>query len=95
MKDVYPEFADQVAFYAIGQDITENIEQLEAYREKEGYQWPIATIERDVLRDLRIIIQSTKIALDHRGVITYRAGFANGSPSEWREVFTGLADGAK
>ena len=36
MKDVYPEFADSVDFYAIGQSPFESIDQLESYRIKEG-----------------------------------------------------------
>ena len=94
MKDVYPEFAGRVDFYAIGLSPYESIEILEADRDKMGYPWPVAEIERGVLKDLGVLIQSTKIALDHQGIITYRAGYAAGGPSEWREVFADLAERA-
>ncbi|MCH7736193.1 MAG: hypothetical protein IH872_02210 [Chloroflexi bacterium] len=94
MKDVYPEFAGQVDFYAIGQSGFESIEQLESDRKKEGYPWPIAAIETDVLKQLRILQQSTKIALDHQGIISYRANYARGGAEEWREVFTDLVERA-
>ena len=61
MKDVYPEFAGRVDFYAIGQSPFESIELLESYRKKEGYPWPVAEINPDVLRDLHVLQQSTKI----------------------------------
>ncbi len=94
MKDVYPEFADRVDFYAIGQSTSDDIEKLESDRKKQGYPWPVAQIDPDVLRDLRVLTQSTKIVLDHQGVITYRAGYADGGPSEWRQVFTDLVERA-
>ena len=90
MKDVYPEFEDRVDFYAIGQDPFESIEIMESYRKEQGYPWPVAKIDPGVLKDLRVLVQSTKIALDHQGIIAYRAGYADGSPSEWREVFVDL-----
>ncbi len=94
MKDVYPEFADKVDFYAIGQSPFESIDQLESYRIKEGYPWPIAEIDTDVLKNLRVLLQSTKIALDHRGIISYRENYARGGAEEWREVFTDLVERA-
>lgn len=94
MKDVYPEFANEVDFYAIGQSPFESIEQLEEYRLKEGYPWPVAEIDRDVLIELKVLQQSTKIALDHQSVITYRAGYADGGPDKWREVFEDLVERA-
>ena len=94
MKDVYPEFADRVDFYAIGQNPFESIEELEADRKKEGYPWPVAAIDSKVLKDLRVLQQSTKIALDHQGIIAYQAIYAAGGASEWREVFVDLVNRA-
>jgi len=94
MKNVYPEFADRVDFYAIGQSASESIDQLESYRIKEGYLWPIAEINTDVLKGLRVLQQSTKISLDHQGIITYRAGYAEGGAYKWREVFSDLVERA-
>ncbi len=94
MKDVYPEFADKVDFYAIGQSPFESIDQLESYRIKEGYPWPIAEIDPNILRSLRVLQQSTKIVLDHQGIITYRAGYADGGADKWRTVFSALVERA-
>ena len=94
MKNAYPEFAGRVDFYAIGQSPFESIDQLESYRIKEGYPWPIAEIDTDVLKGLRVLQQSTKIALNHQGIITYRAGYADGGADKWREVFSDLAERA-
>ena len=94
MKEVYPEFAGKVDFYALGENPVESIERLEEYRQEQGYPWPIAKIEPQVLKDLRVIRRSTKIALDHQGVITYRAGYGDGSSAEWRQVFNDLVNRA-
>ena len=91
---MYLEFADKVDFYAIGQSPFESIDQLESYRVKEGYPWPIAEVNLDTLKELRVLRQSTKIVLDHQGVITYRAGYADGGTDKWREVFSDLVDRA-
>ena len=94
MKDVYPEFEDRVDFYAIGESPFESIELLESFRKEEGYPWPVAEINLDVLKDLRVLQRSTKIAIDHQGIITYRAGYSGGGAGEWREVFNDLVDRA-
>ena len=92
MKDVYPEFAGKVDFYAIGQSPFESIDQLESFRIKEGYPWPIAEVNPDILKELRVLRQSTKIVLDHQGVVTYRAGYADGGVDKWREVLSDLVE---
>jgi len=94
MKDVYPEFADQVAFYAIGQDPSESLELMEQYRKQQGYPWPIAKTDRKTLADLRVLQSSTKIAFDSSGVIAYRAGHGGGSAKVWRQVFEEIVDSA-
>jgi len=44
-----------------------------------------------MVRDYRIVISSTKLAFDSRGVITYRAGFGEGTDDDFRRVFQNLA----
>ena len=90
MKDIYPEYADRVAFYAVGQDPTESLELMEAYRKQQGYPWPIAKTDPKTLSTLRVLQQSTKIAVDANGLITYRKahGF---NPNDWKTVFEDLA----
>ncbi|MBC8281010.1 MAG: hypothetical protein H8E48_09515 [Chloroflexi bacterium] len=94
MKEIYPEFADEVDFYAIGQSQFESIEKLESYAQKEGYPWPVAEIDARILKELKVLQQSTKIALSHQGIIAYRAGYADGGADKWRQVFTDLAQQA-
>ncbi len=94
MKEVYPEFADQVRFYAVGTDPTESLDGLERYREEQGYPWPIALPDPNMLSSFRVLTQSTKIAIDDRGAIVYRDGYGRGDPDTWREVFARLAESA-
>ena len=91
MKYLYPEFSDKVDFYAIGQNQFETMDQLEDDRIKHGYPWRIAKIDQGVLRELRVLQQSTKIAVDHQGIIFYSAGYGDGGVEKWREVFFELA----
>ena len=90
MKDVYPEFADSVDFYAVGQDPSESLGQMERYRDEQGYPWPVAETDTSTLRKLRVLQTSTKLAVDNRGIISYRAGHGGGNPEKWRSVFRQL-----
>jgi hypothetical protein len=92
MKDLWPKYADRVDFYAIGQSPFESLERLGSYAQKEGYPWPVAEIDPKILKDLKVLQQSTKIALDHQGVITYRDGYADGGVDKWRQVFEELIE---
>ena len=91
MKEVYPEFADRVDFYAVGQDPSESLEKMERYRQEQGYPWPVAETDTRTLRKLGVIQVSTKLAVDDRGIIAYRAGHGGGDPETWRGVFRRLA----
>ena len=92
MKDVYPEYAEQVNFYAVGTlfGSTESLESLESYREERGHPWPVAITPSEAMADLGVATQSTKIAFDSQGIIIYRDGMGAGNDEEWRGVFTEL-----
>jgi hypothetical protein len=92
MKEVYPEYADQVAFYAVGSDPTEDLALLEEFASEQEYPWPVAKPVGAMLQDLEVLLRSTKIAFDANGVIIYRASYDQGGPEDWRQVFQELAD---
>ena len=91
MMDIYPEFADQVAFYAVGQDPTETLDDLERTRKERGYTWPVAEPIEKMLVDLWVLQVSTKIAFDGDGVIVYRKR-GGGDVAAWPGVFRKLAE---
>ncbi|MDA1188497.1 MAG: hypothetical protein O2854_02285 [Chloroflexi bacterium] len=92
LKDVYPEYQDSVAFYAVSIDPTESIEELDSYRAQQEYTWSMATAGRGLLAELNVRVQSTKIAFGSDGIITYRAGYGSGSVDEWTQVFEDLSE---
>ena len=94
MKGIYPDYAEQVNFYAVAVSSSyDNLDRLESNREKNGYPWPVANVanESQALANLNISKQSTKIAFNANGIITYRDGFGGGGTDTWRQVFTDLA----
>ncbi len=91
LKDLYPDYADQVAFYAVGTDPTEDLPRMEEYRQQQGYPWPVAEPVGSMLRDFQVVVQSTKIAFDSQGMILYREGYGQGDVDTWRRVFRELA----
>ena len=93
LKAIYPDYAEQVNFYAVAVSGSfDNLDRLESNRAKNGYPWPVANIanEQRALADLNVTYQSTKIAFDSQGVITYRDGFGGGSADTWHQVFSDL-----
>ena len=92
MKTVYPDFAEDVDFYAVGFDGSEDLDQLNTYTQNHGYPWPVA-VSTDIVRDLGVTQQAYKIAIDGRGVQIYRASYGSSDTDEWREVFTQLSGG--
>ena len=91
MMDIYPEFAEQVAFYAVGQDPTETLDDLERTRKERGYAWPVAEPIEKMLVDLWVLQESTKIAFDGDGVIVYRKR-GGGDVAAWSGVFRKLVE---
>ena len=69
----------------------ETLEILEQDRQNNGYPWPVAELTGSGLKDFKVVNQSTKIALNTSGVITYREGFRGGDLNKWRDVFASLA----
>ena len=92
MVDIYPDYSDRVAFYAVSYDTTQRLKDIEDPPWiGGGWLWPVAEPLGTMVRDLRIVISSTKIAFDSRGVITYRAGFGEGTVDTWQKVLQNLA----
>ena len=90
LKDVYPEFAKSVDFYAVNTNPAEGIESLVEFAEKEGYPWQVAQPSQGDLARLNVRVQSTKVAFGSDGVIVYRDGFGGGDVGKWREVLDEL-----
>jgi hypothetical protein len=92
MKEIWPDYADDVPFYAINIDPTDSFDNIEAYREQQGYPWPVAQPGAGMLASFKVTRQSTKIAIGTDGVIIYRDGYGKGSDEKWHEVLQELAE---
>ena len=91
LKEVYPEFAESVNFYAITVDPFDDAESLERFRENEGYPWPLARTESDLLFKLHVTQQSTKVAFGSDGIIIYREKMGGGDAETWRKILQQLS----
>jgi hypothetical protein len=85
-----PKYSKDIAFYIVGHGPSQTVEVLEMDRQKQGYTWPVAELTGSGLQDLQVLLQSTKIAIDERGVITYRDGFGGGDLDRWRSALEDL-----
>ena len=64
--------------------------ELEAYSNSQGYTWPVAKADPDMLPRYRVIIRSTKIAVDRQGMIAWRAGYGVEKAAIWHQIFQAL-----
>ena len=55
----------------------------------------MAEPQGNMLRELEVVSQSTKVGIDSRGVIIYRESFGQGGEAVWRGVFQDLAASVK
>ena len=90
IKGLDPKYTENVNFYIVGSSPGQTVDVLEKDRENEGYPWPVAEIAGNGLRDLEVVAQSTKIALDANGIITYRDSFGQGNIETWGQVLADL-----
>ena len=91
LKDVYPEFANGLDFYAVNIDPTDDMARLEEFGKNQEYPWPIANSDKNTLSSLDVTYQSTKVAIDGNGIIIYRERMGGGDTDTWREVFEKLS----
>ena len=92
MKDIYPQYKDDVNFYAIGMFPGTDVALFQEFGNERGYTFPVAVPESGILADLKVTIQSTKIAFDASGTIIHRNGMGKGDPETWHQVFTDLSN---
>ncbi len=79
-----------MAFYAIGIDPFERLDRLLEYKEAQGYPWPVSMAPTGILPDYNITVQSTKVAIDGEGIITFREGYGRKFSDVWRQLFQRL-----
>ena len=91
MKEIWPEYADEVPLYAINVDPTAVFEEIETYKYQQCYPWPVAQAGPGMLADFKVTRQSTKIAIGSDGIITYRDSYGKGDDETWHQVFKALA----
>ena len=90
LNPIVAEYAGQVDFYLVA--FNESAATLEEYAAGRGYTDMTATQPvGSMLADLKIISQSSMLAVDSAGVITFRKGYGRGGDAETlREEFRRL-----
>jgi hypothetical protein len=80
-----------VKFLAVGIDPTENAAVLQRYQQQQGYPWPAAVGNREIIEAYRVISTSIKYGIDRDGVVVYQRGYGTPPESEWRALLERLA----
>ena len=89
LNPIIADYAGRVDFYLVA--FNENAAALEGYIDENGYaHMTAAQPDGSMLRDLQIVSQSSMLALDAAGVITFRKGYG-GRSVDFRAEFARLA----
>ena len=83
LREVYPEFTNDIVFISVGVDPTETMDELVKYKERNSHPWTVAKPLDQMIADLKVTSQSTKIAFNSAGIITYRDGYGKGNREIW------------
>ena len=92
VKDIYPKYADKVAFLAIDLDLNEHAELIKNYKNKKGLAGiDFAEGKESVLSDYGITHTTTKYAIGKDGAILYK-GSGVFNEQQWEVLLSGLAN---
>ena len=91
LKKLYPQYGDHVTILAIDTDPTESPERIRRFREDNDYPWPMAATDLETVVTYRVLVQSTKVAVDRDGIIRFREGYGAKNESWWEQVLSELA----
>ena len=93
LKDIYPKFTDEILFISVGVDPTESMAELVQYKNRNGHPWTVAKPTGQMIADLKVTSQSTKIAFNSSGIITYRDGYGRGNKEIWAKWMASNGEG--
>ena len=90
LKEVYPDYTDRVDFLAVDVDPGESAQHIRSYKMSEGFIWPMAPANIDMLRSYNITRQASKVSLDSNGIIQTRTISGGDSEKGWRDLLDSL-----
>lgn len=92
VKNVYPKYADKVAFLAIDLDTNEDAELIQRYKSKKGLEGiDFAEGRESILSDYGITHTTTKYAIGKDGTIIYK-GSGVFTEQQWEVLLNGLSN---
>ena len=78
----------------MGVDPSEGEKHIASFHEDNGFTWTTSPGDPAMTVEYGIQAQSSKVALDHNGVIVYKSGYGSTEEARWRQLFDELAAGA-
>lgn len=92
VKNVYPKYADKVAFWAIDLDLKEDSELIRSYKNRKSLEGiDFAEGKEGILSDYGITHTTTKYAIGKDGIIIYK-GSGVFTEQQWEVLLNGLSN---
>ena len=73
-------------------DPLETAEQILAYKQSEGFVWPMTVADVQVVRNYNVTRQAAYVTLDPDGVVSTSVTYGSETAEDWRELFEALLD---
>ena len=73
-------------------DPLETAEQILAYKQSEGFVWPMTVADVQVVRNYNVTRQAAYVTLDSDGVVSTSVTYGSENADDWRELFEALLD---
>ena len=78
---------------AIGFDVAENVETLNAWRDSNDMPFAFVVGPRGLIQQYNVLSRSTKFGIGRDGVISYRGEYGTSSADDWRQRLRALTGG--
>ena len=91
LKEIHPDYADEVDLLAVGIDPSEDASDILSYKDSHGFTWPMTTADVDMLKAYGVTRQAAHMTLDASGVIVSELSTKTEKEDGWRALLEALA----
>lgn len=77
---------------AVNIDPLETSDRILAYKQSEGFLWPMTVADTQVVRSYNVTRQAAYVTVDSGGVILSSVKYGSENAEDWRELFEALLD---
>jgi thiol-disulfide isomerase/thioredoxin len=90
LNSTHPPVEDEISVLVVGFDPTESLDKIRDYKEGRNYPWAFAMYNKDVITELKIVSQASKVGISLEGDVVFTEGYGIVSEDGWNDLFREL-----